>query len=243
MTHTYHINGMTCSSCVGKVKSELLKLGDVTEARVQLQAPQATISMQQHIPIDKLQAALSKAGNYTIKADMDVPSTPTPAQESGSWLQTYKPILLIFAFITGITLFVELSNDGFHWHNWMANFMAGFFLIFSFFKLLDLRGFADSYATYDIIAKKWHGWGYSYPFLELILGMAFLLGLNPIITNGATFVIMGISIIGVIESLLNKRRIQCACLGAVFNLPMSTITVIEDGLMIAMSGLMLSALL
>jgi copper chaperone CopZ len=52
MTHTYHINGMTCSSCVGKVKSELLKLGDVTEARVQLQAPQATISMQQHIPID-----------------------------------------------------------------------------------------------------------------------------------------------------------------------------------------------
>jgi hypothetical protein len=121
--------------------------------------------------------------------------------------------------------------------------MAGFFLIFSFFKLLDLRGFADSYATYDIIAKKWHGWGYIYPFLELILGMAFLLGLNPIITNGATFVIMGISIIGVIQSLLNKRRIQCACLGAVFNLPMSTITVIEDGLMIAMSGLMLSALL
>ena len=243
MTHTYHINGMTCSSCVGKVKSELLKLGDVTEARVQLQAPQATISMQQHIPIDKLQAALSKAGNYTIKADMDVPSTPTPSQESGSWLQTYKPIFLIFAFITGITLSIELAHDGFHWHNWMANFMAGFFLIFSFFKLLDLRGFADSYATYDIIAKKWHGWGYIYPFLELILGMAFLLGLNPIATNGATFVIMGISIIGVIQSLLNKRRIQCACLGAVFNLPMSTITIIEDGLMIAMSGLMLSALL
>jgi hypothetical protein len=225
------------------VKSELLKLGDVTEARVQLQAPQATISMQQHIPIDTLQAALSKAGNYTIVANMDAPSTSTPVHESGSWLQTYKPILLIFAFITGITLFIELSNDGFYWNNWMANFMAGFFLVFSFFKLLDLRGFADSYATYDIIAKRWHGWGLIYPFIELALGLAFMLGLNPIATNGATFVIMGISIIGVLQSLLNKRRIQCACLGAVFNLPMSTITVIEDGLMIAMSGLTLTALM
>ena len=26
----------------------------------------------------------------------------------------------------------------------MNNFMAGFFLVFSFFKLLNLRGFADS---------------------------------------------------------------------------------------------------
>jgi hypothetical protein len=134
-------------------------------------------------------------------------------------------------------------NDGFQLHNWMANFMAGFFLVFSFFKLLDLKGFADSYASYDIVAKKWRGWGYLYPFIELALGLAFLVKLDLPITNGVTFVVMGISIIGVLQSLLQKRRIQCACLGAVFNLPMSTITVIEDGLMIAMSGWMLVNLL
>jgi hypothetical protein len=42
---------------------------------------------------------------------------------------------------------------------------------------------------------------------------------------------------------LNKRKIRCACLGAVFNLPMSTITIIEDGLMILMSLTMLITLL
>jgi len=47
---------------------------------------------------------------------------------------------------------------------------------------------------------------------------------------------MSLSIIGVLQSVLNKRRIQCACLGATFNLPMSTVTIIEDGLMIAMSA-------
>ena len=70
----------------------------------------------------------------------------------------------------------------------MQYFMAGFFLVFSFFKLLNLKGFAESY---------------------------------------------------VMQSVLNKKKIQCACLGAVFNLPMSTVTIIEDALMIVMSGIMI----
>jgi hypothetical protein len=51
---------------------------------------------------------------------------------------------------------------------------------------------------------------------------------------------MSVSLIGVVQSVLNKRQIRCACLGAVFNLPMSTVTIIEDGLMIVMSLLMLA---
>jgi len=50
---------------------------------------------------------------------------------------------------------------------------------------------------------------------------------------------MSLSIIGVLQSVINKKKIQCACLGAVFNLPMSTVTIIEDALMILMSGVML----
>jgi hypothetical protein len=57
------------------------------------------------------------------------------------------------------------------------------------------------------------------------------------------FLVMSISIIGVLQSVLNKRKIKCACLGAVFNLPMSTITIIEDALMIGMSAVMLVTLL
>jgi hypothetical protein len=52
-------------------------------------------------------------------------------------------------------------------------------------------------------------------------------------------VVMSLSIIGVLESVFNHRKIRCACLGTVFNLPMSTVTIIEDALMIAMSGWML----
>ncbi len=102
--------------------------------------------------------------------------------------------------------------------------------------MLDLKGFAESYATYDVIAKKWMGWGYVYAFIELGLGIAFLLSWNLLFTYTVTLVVMSISIIGVLQSVFNKRKIQCACLGAVFNLPMSTVTIIEDALMIERSN-------
>ncbi len=243
MTHTYNITGMTCGNCLAKAKSALLKLGDITAAEVQLSAPQATISMSKHIPTAVLQDALTKVGNYTIMdadASKHQPSTVNSGtiETTGSWVITYKPVLIIAAYITGISLLVE-AKYGFSTERWMQHFMAGFFLVFCFFKVLDLKGFAESYATYDIIAKKWMGWGYVYAFIELGLGISYLVGFKPMLTNAVTLIVMSVSIIGVLQSLANKKKIRCACLGAVFNLPMSTITIIEDALMIGMSFVML----
>lgn len=243
MTHTYNITGMTCGNCVSKAKSQLLTLGDVTEANVQLAAPQATIAMQKHIPLNVLQNVLSKAGNYNIIEADEGMHHREATEEGTSWLSTYKPILVIGAYITGITLITEAIKSGFNWENWMQNFMAAFFLVFSFFKMLNLKGFAESYSTYDIIGKKWPAWGYVYAFIELGLGIAYLLRFNPLVTSTVTFVVMSISIVGVLQSVLNKRKIQCACLGAVFNLPMSTVTIIEDALMIGMSLVTIVALI
>lgn len=235
---------MTCTGCVAKVKSELLKMGDVTQTDVQLKAPQATITMQKHVPIETLQSALQKAGNYTItEADGGMHHVTSTGEESKSWLETYKPILLIFFYVTILSIIAATTVNGFDWMTGMRIFMSGFFLAFSFFKMLDLKGFADNYSSYDIIAKHFRGWGFIYPFIELGLGIAYAINFNPLITNSVTFVVMTVSIIGVLQTVLNKRKIQCACLGAVFNLPMSTVTIIEDALMIAMSGLMLIALL
>ena len=239
MTHTYNITGMTCGNCVAKAKSRLLMLNDVTEANVQLAAPQATITMQKHIPVTVLQEALNKAGDYTITGADGEMHHASASVEKGSWLNTYKPILLTGAYITGVTLFIQAAGGSFHVETWMRHFMAGFFLVFSFFKLLNLKGFAESYATYDIVGRKWMGWGYVYAFIELGLGLLYLINFNPVLTNALAFVVMSVSIVGVLQSVLNRRKIKCACLGAVFNLPMSTVTVIEDALMIAMSAFML----
>src|SRR5918993_3002351 len=107
MKHTYNITGMTCNGCVAKAKNQLLMLGDITEANVRLTAPQATITMQKHIPISTLQNALNKAGNYTITEADGGMHHAMPSEESNSWLNTYKPVLLIGAYIIGSTLLIE----------------------------------------------------------------------------------------------------------------------------------------
>jgi hypothetical protein len=125
----------------------------------------------------------------------------------------------------------------------MRLFMGLFFLAFSFFKLLDLQGFAMSYMSYDIVAAKWMKWGYIYPFFELASGVGYLLGWQLLYLNIIVAIVMTISLIGVIKSVLNKKQIQCACLGTGFNLPMSTVTIVEDGAMILMAVWMIFSLI
>ncbi len=247
MTHTYNVSGMTCGGCQAKVQKLLSDVAGVKNVSIDLPKGEATIEMTSHIPTVELKSALNDYPKYQLDEkqvvhQMESSISVVAEEEKKSWIETYKPILVIFAYITGITLLLEIVKGAFVWENWMQNFMAAFFLVFSFFKLLNVKGFAESYSSYDIIAKKWAGWGYVYAFIELGLGIAYLLRFDPLIINIVTFVVMSISIIGVLQSVLNKRKIQCACLGAVFNLPMSTVTIIEDALMIGMSAVMILTL-
>ena len=224
---------MTCSSCEAKVKSALMTLENVTEVQVSKAENSATISMDKHVELSKLQNVLESKYQITAKNHNEI------EEQAKSWLETYKPILLIFFYITLVTTLIQFKNEKFNLMQAMQHFMAGFFLIFSFFKLLNLKGFAESYVLYDVLAKKIPAWAYIYVFVELGLGIAFVINYNPFVTNLITLIVMSVSIIGVLQSVLNKKKIQCACLGAIFNLPMSTVTIIEDGLMIIMSILML----
>jgi copper chaperone CopZ len=241
MTHTYQISGMTCSGCQNKVETLLNQVAGVNKVNIDLSKGTADITMAQHISTDALKAALKDYPKYQLTETVQ----PMPAftddngEEKRSWAATYQPILLIFGYITAVSLIAALSGEHFRLTLAMRIFMAGFFLIFSFFKMLDLAGFADSYAMYDIVAKKIRAWGYLYAFVELALGLAYATNFQPIITSYITLLVMTVSIVGVLQSVLNKRKIKCACLGAVFNLPMSTVTIIEDALMIAMSVAML----
>lgn len=244
MKHTYTISGMTCDACIAKVSFLLKKNANVKNVEINLEKGEAEIEMSHHIPTSELRNALKDYPKYQLSekkdsGDFSEKNIFQSQEQERTWLETYKPIVLIFAYISTISLIAAFTGENFDGMTFMRIFMAGFFLTFSFFKMLNLKGFVESYAMYDVIAQKFKSWGYIYAFLELALGLAFALNFNPFATNLATLIVMSISIVGVLKTVLNKQKIQCACLGAVFNLPMSTVTIIEDGLMIAMSLAML----
>jgi cation transport ATPase len=237
------IKGMHCNSCVSKVENALKPLAD--EVSVSLRPPVASLK-NTNASLAQVNKALSVIGDYQAAALVN--DSPSKSQsgdvsqqtQTKSWLATYQPLFLIITYILVTTLAINLSQDHFDAERWMMHFMAGFFLVFSFFKLLNIRAFANSYAMYDLLAMRCKAYGFIYPFVELTLGLAYLLAYEPQATNIMTVIVMGFSSLGVIRSVMNKQKIRCACLGTVFELPMSTITIIEDLLMAGMAAWMLT---
>ena len=235
-TTSHAVTGLTCNQCVAKVKTALAPYADAVE--VTLKPPQVRLSGQTE-SIETLNAVLKNTGNYQIGAEILPENHAENSGDEKSFFVTYKPLLVVFFYILLVTLAVEFVNGGFLLHRFMTNFMAGFFLVFSFFKMLDLSGFASSYSMYDLLAKRVPAYGYIYPFIELGLGVSYLLDYRPFLTNMITLIVMAFSSVGVILTVMNKQKIRCACLGTGFNLPMTTVTIIEDLLMAAMAAWML----
>jgi copper chaperone CopZ len=237
-TTSYAITGLTCNNCVAKVHSTLTPFADSVE--VTLKPPQVGLTGQKE-SIETLNALLKNICHYQIGAEI-LPENHVENSDDDDnkpFFVTYKPLILVFSYILLVTLAVDVVNGSFELHRFMPNFMAGFFLVFSFFKMLDLNGFASSYSMYDLLAKRVSAYGYIYPFIELGLGVAYLLAYRLMLINVITLIVMAFSSIGVILAVMNKHKIRCACLGTGFNLPMTTVTIIEDLLMAAMAAWML----
>ena len=225
---TYQIMGMHCMGCVNKVHQALVSHDYISEADVNLEKSRVKLNMTDLLQLQEIKSILKNVGEYEVLELQDQTNTKK------SKLSTYKPLLLVIGFVLLVSLLSSFKTS-FHLMNWMTNFMGGFFIAFSFFKFLDLNGFSNSFATYDIIAKKWKGYGKIYPFIELGLGVAYLLALQSAITNIICILILTASTTGIIKAVWSKKQIQCACLGTVFNLPMSTVTIIENFTMISMA--------
>ncbi|WP_316752697.1 heavy metal translocating P-type ATPase [Pedobacter gandavensis] len=66
MKHIYQITGMTCQGCRAKVEKTLNEIDGIS-ATVTLEPAEAEITMDKHIATEKMQEALSMAGDYRIE--------------------------------------------------------------------------------------------------------------------------------------------------------------------------------
>lgn len=163
--------------------------------------------------------------------------------------KTLAPLLGVFSFVALSTVAISYFRDEYAVMQVGHTFMAMFFLTFGGFKVYNLSGFKEAFKMYDPVAKKNDFYATIYPFLEIGLGVAYitiLLGYLPGIELGVyltTILLMGFNALGVLEAILNGRDLKCACLGNVFNVPMTTVTLVEDLGMVVMALWMLSGVL
>jgi copper chaperone CopZ len=234
---TFAITGMHCAGCVKKVTEALRQVEGVAAATVTLDPPEVRLDTSVPVSEARLGAALAPLGTYRISAV--APAVAPMAPDTGASADSLYPLFLIIGYlILAVAIAARIGGDT-SVHSLMTNFMGGFFLIFSFFKLLDLAGFAEAYRTYDLLAQRAPLWGTIYPFVELGLGVAYLLRIAPVAVNLLTLVVMLVGATGVWTALQKKQKLRCACLGTALKLPMTTVTLVEDVGMAAMAAAML----
>lgn len=231
---------MTCDGCRASVEKYLSSLPEVAAVSVDLQVGTARVESGQELPLSALKNALpDKYGITPVDVFGDTSNTEE-VEEVSKWKQL-RPLFLIFAYL--FTASFLLNKDPFDPKGFMLDFMGLFFIVFSFFKMLDLKGFPASFAMYDPLAAAIPAYGWIYPFIETALGLAFLMRYQTRVALWITVVILSITTVGVLRTLLSKKRIQCACLGTALKLPMTQATLIENCLMLLMAIMLLTKML
>ena len=164
--------------------------------------------------------------SYRCKEKFDTPIENKP------WaISKIIPVVLVVILIFMGTLS--------YLNNFMPKFMGVFFIIVAVLKMLDWKGFADSFGMYDVIAKKSRAYAQIYPAVEFVLGVFYLSGMFVKPAAFATFLIMSVGTIGVAKNLMSKNPVKCACLGTLINIPLTKFTLVEDILMAVMSIMVL----
>ena len=223
-----HVAGMTCNACVARVESALAQVAGADHVHVDLGQGTAMVSGGESLDQTSAERAVQSAG-YAVE------TAGGPAQEmpATSAFQTFKPLMVAL----GLVAIGSLASGGLE--GAMARFMGGFFLVFSGLKMLDLPGFAKAYSNYDLLARRAPSYGLIYPFVEASLGCAYLAVPTSLGLHAFTLALMLFSSLGVIRSVLRSEELPCACMGTSIQLPMTTVTIVEDLGMAAMAGWML----
>ena len=151
--------------------------------------------------------------------------------------KSFVPLIIIFAFIIVFSVIASWQRQVFTYQSMMLDFMAGFFLVFGAFKVAKLSAFAEAYQMYDIVAKRSKLYAHIYPFIEIALGLAFLLRFEVMVAAWITLALMLVNSLGAYRGIRDKKVLMCACLGTVFKLPMSYVSLGEDLLMIVMAAM------
>jgi hypothetical protein len=158
-------------------------------------------------------------------------STVTIHHAAPTNVWAYWPIATIYVIAALVSLYTV------QWHaypDYMSHLMGWVLIFFGVIKLSDVVGFAKGFAKYDPLAKRSIVYAQIYPFLEITLGVLFIVQLLILPATLITLFIYSASLYGALQSMMKKETLHCVCLGTYFKLPLSTVTIIEAIFMIVM---------
>ncbi|KPL67673.1 membrane protein [Erythrobacter sp. SG61-1L] len=151
--------------------------------------------------------------------------------------KTYRPVLAVFAVAAALALVLSQSFFGspltlraLEW------FIAFSMAILAMLKLQDVEKFATMFLGYDLLARRWVPYAYLYPFAEALAGVLMAGRLLPWLSIPISIFIGTIGGISVFYAVyVQKRELECACVGGSGKVPLGPVSLLENVMMVAMA--------
>ncbi|RYD27710.1 MAG: glutaredoxin family protein [Verrucomicrobiaceae bacterium] len=156
--------------------------------------------------------------------------------------KTYQPVLAVFsvtflmALSTCWTLYAEIPPI-----RVLELFVAFTMCVLGILKLQDLLSFATGFVQYDLVARHYVPYSYVYAAIETGAGILMIAGLATWAAAPAALIVSTIGAVSVIRAVyIEKRDLNCACVGGGSKVPLGFISLTENLMMMAMSVWMLA---
>ncbi|WP_336977327.1 glutaredoxin [Altererythrobacter fulvus] len=151
--------------------------------------------------------------------------------------KTYRPVLAVFIIAAALALVLSQSLFGdpltlraLEW------FIAFSMAILAMLKLQDVDKFATMFLGYDLLARRWVPYAFLYPFAEALAGILMAGRVLPWLSIPISLVIGTIGGISVFYAVfIQKRELECACVGGSGKVPLGTVSLLENVMMVVMA--------
>jgi glutaredoxin len=158
---------------------------------------------------------------------------------------TYKPVAALFAMTALMALAVSHAVYGSPFTVRAGEWFVGFSMAtLALLKLQNIESFATMFLNYDLLAKRWVGYSYVYPFAEGLAGVLMIAGALTWLSAPIALFVGTIGAVSVFKAVyVDRRELKCACVGGASNVPLGFVSLTENLMMIAMAVWMVKATL
>lgn len=141
---------------------------------------------------------------------------------------SYTPVAALFSTAGLMAFATSLGVPG---------FMGISLSMLASLKLMDLDAFAESFAKYDLVTRRFKPYGKVYPFAELAIGLGFLSGIAPLATGIGSLVVGVSGAVSVFKAVyIDKMALNCACIGGNSKAPLGVVSFAENAIMALMGA-------
>ncbi|MDM7859932.1 glutaredoxin domain-containing protein [Alteromonas sp. ASW11-36] len=146
---------------------------------------------------------------------------------------TYFPVMAVFGVAALLACAIAYPFAGeLEIQTLVMHFIGLSMIMLGLLKLQNLQAFVNGFLGYDLLARRYVPYAFTYPYAEVLGGLLMVAGTLSVISIPIMLFIGGIGGVSVIKAVyIDKRELKCACVGGDSNVPLGFVSFSENAVM------------